>query len=119
MVELSLTSHGQTLQTTIDEGQAVALGCSMIFTDQVFPPFSYTWLSLDTFNVLSTNATYFVTPDSHESYLCVASAFTLKATRVRATGIMEITIRGTYICYSVVLYSIYCVYSSKIHRQVL
>ena len=100
MVDLSLTSHGQTLQVTIDEGQTIALGCSLIFTgEEVFPPFFYAWHLAGNFTPISTNPTYIVAPDSDVSYKCVASARDLRANIVLLTGIIDIIVRGTYIIY--------------------
>ena len=96
MVEASLRGTG-TVEVEIDKGQTVALGCSMIFIDQIFPPVSYVWRIDGTFNRLSSDATYVVTPDSDVSYQCVASARNVKDRTVRARGEIMITVRGTYI----------------------
>ena len=96
MVEASLRGTG-TVEVEIDKGQTVALDCSMIFTDQVFPPLSYVWRIDGTFDTLSSDATYIVTPDSDVSYQCVASARNIKDRTVRARGTIMITVRGMYI----------------------
>ena len=83
------------MEVEIDKGQTVSLGCSMIFTDQVFPPLSYVWRIDGTFDTLSSDPTYVVTPDSDVSYQCVASATNLKDRTVRARGTIMITVRGT------------------------
>ena len=108
MAEASLRGTG-TVEVEIDKGQTVALGCSMIFTDQVFPPLSYVWRIDDTFDTLSSDAAYVVTPDSDVSYQCVASARNIKDRTVRAQGTIMITVRGTYIYCDVVLHSMFCV----------
>ena len=83
------------MEVEIDKGQTVSLDCSMIFTNQVFPPLSYVWRIEGTFDTLSSDATYVVTPDSDVSYQCVASANDLKSRPTRARGIIMITVRGT------------------------
>ena len=51
MVQVSLIGTGD-VEVTIDKGQTVALGCSMIFTDQAFPPITYIWRLAGTFDTL-------------------------------------------------------------------
>ena len=111
-VEISLRGTGD-VEATIDKGQTVALGCSMIFTNQVFPPFSYIWRLAGTFNILSRDATYIVTPDSDVSYQCVASARNIKDRTVRGRGIIEITVRGTYLLWRSIVFYVLCILQYK------
>ena len=85
------------MSSTVDKGQIVVLDCSMIFTDQVFAPFSYSWREEGTFTALSNMARYVVTADSDFSYQCIATATNPKARPVRARSIIDITVRGTYL----------------------
>ena len=110
MVQVSLRGTGY-VEVTIDKGQTVALGCSMIFTDQVFLPIRYVWRLAGRFDTLSRDATYMVTPDSDVSYQCVASARNLEDRTIREKGIIMITVRGTYIYIYLLWYSIVkCIY---------
>ena len=105
-IVLSLTSPGQRLSSTVDNGQMVALDCSMIFNNQVFPPYSYSWRQEGTVIALSNMARYVVTADTDFSYQCLATAMNLKARPVQARGIIDITVRGTYLSWcSIVFYA--------------
>ena len=97
MIVLSLTRPGQRLSATVDKGQIVALDCFMIFYDQAFPPFSYSWSEGDMSIKLSNMARYVVTADSDFTYQCVATATDQKGRPLRARGIIDITVRGTYL----------------------
>ena len=84
---------GQTLSATVDNGQMVALDCSMTFNDQEFPLYLYRWYGKG--NKLSTMARYVVTADSDSSYMCLA--FTIINLRLYGEhGFIDITVRGTY-----------------------
>ena len=87
---------GQRLSATVDNGQMVALDCSMIFYDQVFSLYIYSWYGKGSFNKLSTRARYVVTADSDSSYTCFAIAMNLKGRFAGEAGSIDITVRGTY-----------------------
>ena len=94
---LTLTRRQQRLSSTVDKGQMVALDCSMIFNDQVFPSVSYTWRKEGTFTALSNMARYLITADSDFSYQCLAIASNLNGRYYVARGIIDITVIGTYL----------------------
>ena len=97
MIVLSLTRPGQRMSATVDKGQIVALDCSMVFTDQVFSPFSYSWSEGGMSIKLSNMARYVVTADSDFTYQCVVTATDQKGRPLQARGSIDITVRGTYL----------------------
>ena len=85
------------MTATVDKGQMVTLECSMIFADLVFPPLSYSWREGGTSIELSDMARYVITADSDFTYQCVATAIEQKGRPLQARGIIDITVRGTYL----------------------
>ena len=75
----------------------VTLECLMIFTYLAFPPFSYSWREGGTSIELSNMARYVITADSDFTYQCVATATEKKGRPLQARGIIDITVRGTYL----------------------
>ena len=72
----------------------------MIFDVQVFSPRTYVWIITGNFSyMLSTDATYIVTPDSDVSYLCIAMASDLKSNQIQLFGTIEVSVKGTVATY--------------------
>ena len=95
VLELSLTSPGQTSSATVDKGQSISLRCDTIFTEQVFPPMTYTWREEGMFTNLATTAVYNIIADSDFDYQCTARASNQKGRPVQVRGTIRLTVRGT------------------------
>ena len=85
------------MSATVDKGKRVALECSMIFTELVFSPYLYSWHEEDMSIELSNMARYVVTANSDFTYQCLALATNQKGRPIRAKGIIDITVTGTYL----------------------
>ena len=94
---LSLTSPGQTLSATVDQGQNISLQCDMIWIDQVFQPFTYMWREEGMFTDLATTAVYNFIADSDFNYQCDACAMGQNGKPVKVKGSIRLTVRGTYL----------------------
>ena len=104
---LSLTRPRQTLSREVDKGQSISLRCDSIFTDQVFPPFTYMWRDEGTFIDLATTAVYNIIADSDFDYQCRATARNQKYRLVEARGVINLTVRGTYLLWCSNIFSVF------------
>ena len=104
---LSLTSPDQRLSVTVDKGQSISLQCDMIFADQVFPPFEYTWFELGMVASLATTAVYNIIADSDFNYQCRARAVNQKGRPTQVRSIISLTVRGTYLLWCSTVFSVF------------
>ena len=104
---LSLRRDGQRLSATVDKGQSISLRCDTIFTQLVFPPIEYTWREENMLTNLATTAVYNIIADSDFNYWCRARAVNQKGRPVQATGVISLTVRGTYLLWRSNVFSVF------------